>query len=392
MSSSPRSPTPALEFTAAERTPRTSSPGSNICIVRLHWYQRADSAGRRMPIVPLLIAALLGAVLLYAYLYDRGRSDLIAPGVRIAGVDVGGLRAPAARVRLRSQLRLNRATWITLRHGALRFTLTGAQARLRADVDGAVREAVRASHGGWFLSSAVRELFGGRVNQSIPLAVSYSHGAVARLLSRTRAAIDRPARDASVTMDPSAGAKLVTIPSHRGTIVDASVLRRELSDALGEPTAAHVLSIRTHALKPTLTTKMLAARYPAYIVVDRPDFKLLLYERLRLTHAYSIAVGMAGLETPAGLHHIVDKQINPSWHVPHSAWAGSLAGHVIPPGPQDPLVARWMGIDDQGDGIHGTNEPGSIGSAASHGCIRMLVPDVIQLYSLTPLGAPVYVI
>jgi lipoprotein-anchoring transpeptidase ErfK/SrfK len=51
-----------------------------------------------------------------------------------------------------------------------------------------------------------------------------------------------------------------------------------------------------------------------------------------------------------------------------------------------------MAIDDQGDGIHGTDEPGSIGSAASHGCIRMLVPDVIQLYSLAPLGAPVYVV
>jgi lipoprotein-anchoring transpeptidase ErfK/SrfK len=84
--------------------------------------------------------------------------------------------------------------------------------------------------------------------------------------------------------------------------------------------------------------------------------------------------------------------VDPAWHVPQSSWAGSLAGKVIPPGPQDPLVARWMAIDDQGDGIHGTNEPGSIGSAASHGCIRMLVPDVIQLYSLTPLGTPVYVL
>jgi lipoprotein-anchoring transpeptidase ErfK/SrfK len=51
-----------------------------------------------------------------------------------------------------------------------------------------------------------------------------------------------------------------------------------------------------------------------------------------------------------------------------------------------------MAIDDRGDGIHGTDEPGSIGSAASHGCIRMLVPDVIQLYSMTPVGTPAYVV
>jgi lipoprotein-anchoring transpeptidase ErfK/SrfK len=141
-----------------------------------------------------------------------------------------------------------------------------------------------------------------------------------------------------------------------------------------------------------VTISMLAAQYRTYIVVDRPGFKLFFYQHLRLSHTYPIAVGQAGLETPPGLHHILDKQVDPAWHVPNSAWAGSLAGQVIPPGPGDPLVARWMAIDDLGDGIHGTDEPGSIGSAASHGCIRMLVPDVIQLYSLTPIGTPAYVV
>jgi lipoprotein-anchoring transpeptidase ErfK/SrfK len=98
------------------------------------------------------------------------------------------------------------------------------------------------------------------------------------------------------------------------------------------------------------------------------------------------------LKSPGGLHHILAKEVDPAWHVPHSAWAGALAGHVIPPGPEDPLVARWMAIDELGDGIHGTNEPESIGSAASHGCIRMLVPDVIALYRRAPLGTPVFVI
>ncbi|MBV9916223.1 MAG: L,D-transpeptidase, partial [Solirubrobacterales bacterium] len=76
--------------------------------------------------------------------------------------------------------------------------------------------------------------------------------------------------------------------------------------------------------------------------------------------------------------------------VPNSAWAGSLAGQTIPPGPQDPIKARWMGIYN-GAGIHGTDELGSLGSAASHGCIRMSIPDVIDLYSQTPVGSPVYI-
>jgi lipoprotein-anchoring transpeptidase ErfK/SrfK len=77
--------------------------------------------------------------------------------------------------------------------------------------------------------------------------------------------------------------------------------------------------------------------------------------------------------------------------VPNSAWAGSLAGQVIPGGsPQNPLKARWLGIY-AGAGIHGTSDDGSIGTAASHGCIRMHIPDVIDLYDRVPVGAPVYI-
>jgi lipoprotein-anchoring transpeptidase ErfK/SrfK len=99
---------------------------------------------------------------------------------------------------------------------------------------------------------------------------------------------------------------------------------------------------------------------------------------------------MQGLETPAGLYHIQDKQVNPSWHVPNSAWAGDLAGKVIPPGPQDPIKARWMGFNG-GAGIHGTDVLGSLGSAASHGCVRMAIPDVEALYDQVDVGTPVFV-
>ena len=132
-------------------------------------------------------------------------------------------------------------------------------------------------------------------------------------------------------------------------------------------------------------------KYPDYIIINRNGFQLRYYHRLKLQKAYTIAVGQQGLETPAGLYDVQDKQVNPSWHVPNSSWAGSLAGQVIPPGPQDPLKARWMGIDG-GAGIHGTEDVGSLGSAASHGCIRMAIPDVIELYDQVEVGTPVYII
>jgi lipoprotein-anchoring transpeptidase ErfK/SrfK len=308
----------------------------------------------------------------------------------VAGIEVGGLRAPAARVRLRDELRAAQARLIAVRYRGMRFILTAGRARLTANVDGAVNAAVRASRRGWFVGRTLRGLLGERVNGQVAMPVTYSHRVVRDFVARVARKIDRPPRDASVSVGDSG--RLVTATSRHGAAVDAAALRPAIERALRTAAPMQVIRAPVRDLEPRLTTAMLAAEYPAYIVIDRPAFRLRLYQRLRLTHIYSIAVGRAGLETPAGLHRILDKQVNPAWHVPHSAWAGSLAGKVIPPGPEDPLVARWMAIDDQGDGIHGTSEPSSIGSAASHGCIRMLVPDVIELYSLTPVGTPVYVL
>jgi lipoprotein-anchoring transpeptidase ErfK/SrfK len=103
-----------------------------------------------------------------------------------------------------------------------------------------------------------------------------------------------------------------------------------------------------------------------------------------------VAVGAVGFDTPAGLYHSQNKQVDPTWNVPDSDWAGDLAGKSIPPGPDNPLKARWMGIYD-GAGIHGTEETYSLGSAASHGCLRMAIPDVIELYDQVPVGAPIYI-
>jgi lipoprotein-anchoring transpeptidase ErfK/SrfK len=104
----------------------------------------------------------------------------------------------------------------------------------------------------------------------------------------------------------------------------------------------------------------------------------------------AVAVGREGLETPEGLYEIQAKEENPVWHVPESDWAGDLAGQTIPPGPSNPIKARWMAIYD-GAGIHGTEETASLGSAASHGCVRMAIPDVEALYDQVEVGTPIFI-
>ena len=83
--------------------------------------------------------------------------------------------------------------------------------------------------------------------------------------------------------------------------------------------------------------------------------------------------------------------MNPPWTAPNRPWAGSYAGRTVPGGaPDNPLKARWLGIAG-GVGIHGTAEAWSIGSSASHGCIRMRVPEVIDLFGRVPVGSQVLI-
>jgi L,D-transpeptidase-like protein len=114
---------------------------------------------------------------------------------------------------------------------------------------------------------------------------------------------------------------------------------------------AGCLSVALRRTRPRVTGPQLIRRYPHYIVVDRDGFTLRLYRRLRLAESYPIAVGQQGLETPAGLYDVQNKQINPTWTVPNSDWTGAIAGRSIPPGPDNPLKARWLGFDGSA-GIH----------------------------------------
>ena len=141
--------------------------------------------------------------------------------------------------------------------------------------------------------------------------------------------------------------------------------------------------------EPEITKKELAKAYPTYLTIDRASFTLRLFKNLKLTKRYTIAVGASGYDTPSGLHDLQTKEVNPTWHVPDSDWAGSWRDRTSRRA-RESAVARWMGIYN-GAGIHGTDDTGSLGSAASHGCIRMAVDDVIELFDKVEVGDPVYI-
>jgi len=340
-----------------------------------------------------VIAALLVFVLLAAagavYAYDNGRSQKIAEGVSIDGIPVGGMKVSAAQAKLRSGVLEPLSQPVVATYKGRRFTLTPKAAGVGVDIDGSIQAAVDASRSGNFVSRTWREVTGGKVKRDVPQRVTYSEQAIDRLVGRVSRKLNKPARDANVG-DLEKG-EVNPTDSKNGLRVRNVTLSRALKAELLDRSGHTPVAVRTKVVKPKVTTKKLAEEYPAIILVNRGAFKLTLYKNLKPSKTYGIAVGQVGLETPAGLYHVQNKAVNPAWHVPNSAWAGSLAGQVIPGGTaENPLKARWLGIFD-GAGIHGTDAVGSIGSAASHGCIRMRIPDVVELYDEVPVGAPVYI-
>jgi lipoprotein-anchoring transpeptidase ErfK/SrfK len=334
-------------------------------------------------VAALVFFLLAGSVAVYAY--DSSNDDRVANGIRIAGVPVGGLDADQARKKLRAKLQVPLEKPIVVEHGKKRFTLSAEDAAVKADVGGMVDDAVAASRGGNILGRTLRDLTGGEEPAQIDPRVGYSKVAVAKLVARVQKGVDRPARDATVNF-PS----LNEVKEQDGVKTDRAGLERNVRAALTSPDD-RTADVPVSVTKAKVTREELANKYPKLIVVDRASFTLRFYEKLKLAKSYRIAVGQVGLETPAGLYHIQNKGVNVPWSVPNSPWAGSLAGTVIPGGvPENPLKARWMGIF-AGAGIHGTDQIGSLGSAASHGCVRMAIPDVIELYDKVPVGAPVYV-
>lgn len=338
----------------------------------------------------IAIAVVIGVMLAGAgalYAYDHHRRDVIAEGVTVAGIDVGGLKAAEARSRLhrRYEQRLRRPVVASF-HGQ-RFTLSAAAAHVKVDVDAAVDQAIERSRDGSIFTRTWRSATGGHVDANVKPRVRYSRAAVGELVGHVQRSLDQTPRDASISFTSESIAK---VPEHAGRKVDAAALTDSLRTALQRPAARHRVAVPVETVAAKVTSDTLARKYPAVITVDRGAFTLRVYQNLKLTRSYPIAVGMQGLETPAGLYHVQNKVVDPVWSVPNSAWAGSLAGQVIPPGPSNPLKARWMGLWN-GAGIHGTDETGSIGHAFSHGCVRMMIPDVIDLFQRVNVGTPVYI-
>ena len=174
-------------------------------------------------------------------------------------------------------------------------------------------------------------------------------------------------------------------PSTPGLKLNQRAARKAIVAAL----AANQRDVRVRFVH--VAPSVTAADLGSVIVIRRSSNTLTLFSGRAVVRTFGVATGQAIYPTPTGRFEIVDMQYNPWWYPPTtSEWAKGLK--PVPPGPGNPLGTRWMGLSAWGVGIHGTPDSASIGYSASHGCIRMLVPDAEWLFDHVSIGTPVFIV
>ena len=292
---------------------------------------------------------------------------VIAAGVTIGGTLVGGLTAAEARELVTSRF----VRPIRLIGGAgARITVTPLELGAVPDIAGAVQLAARVKRPGF----------------PVPLKVEVSKPKVERLVASLARRFQREPVDATLRLRDLKPIATRDVPGRR---LKPLVTTREIVLAL-KTQKRGALDLPFERIDAAVKSTTLGRA----IVIKRGSNELSFYRvgtKPKLIRTFKVATGRSEYPTPLGKFEVVNKQADPWWYPPAgSDWAKNAK--PVPPGAGNPLGTRWMGISSPYVGIHGTPNAASIGYSASHGCIRMLIPQVEWLFNQVELGTPVFIV
>ncbi len=307
-----------------------------------------------------LLALLAASVLSGVAAPSAGRFSRVPAGVAVGGLPVGGFTSEEARALVRARL----AEPVQFELNGKAWTASPEELGVSASVDEAIAAALAARGG-----------------DTIDVDAMPSRPDLLRYVTRLAPTLARRPVDARL-----AGLDAKLRPLLRPAI---SGRRLDLRKTAAVITAA-VRTAQREPVRPVFRVMPAKRTVGSVIVIRRESKWLYLYEGRRLVRRLGVATGQSRYPTPLGTFVVADKQYNPWWYPPTSDWAKGLK--PVPPGPGNPLGTRWMGLNGGLVGIHGTPDAASIGYSASHGCIRMRIPDAEWLFEHVDVGTPVVIV
>ncbi len=296
-------------------------------------------------------------------------AGVFAEGVSIDGIPVGGATAAQARATLLKERVAPRLLPFRVTLQKRSASISPQAAGYSANLNGTINQALRYGRA---------EPITGPVD--VPLIQTVDAKKLRNALVNRSRTLNVPAVSARLTY---AGAKPRVSKARLGIAVNMDVAVPAISKALISRTADQS-SLPFRRVRPAATT------IGANIVISRANRTLTLYRGARVWRTFRIAVGTSSHPTPRGKFRIISKQRNPTWIPPDSPWARGLG--PVPPGLGNPLGTRWIGINAPAIGIHGTPASGSIGTAASHGCIRMYINQSEWIFERVSIDTPVLIV
>ena len=351
--------------------------------VRLPSWKRPDglSGWQRIAVIVGLAVVLLATMSVAATARVSASSGRILAGVTVAGVDVGGMTRDeaVAAVKATTEPKLRRGVFVV--GGGKRWPVTPAGLGHGAGVEEAVDQAVAGPELAWFKDFWHR-LTNKPVAHSVNVALAEDDAKVTRFVKALAPKLAVAPTNASIKL---VDGKVVKQKAKDGRVLDVKASARALAKGLRGN--ARKVKLVTRPVDPKVTNDKLGKTIEINLSTNRLTF----YDGLKVRKVYPVATGQPSFPTPQGTWEVVYKRVNPTWTNPAPDGWGADMPRSIPPGPGNPLGTRAMSLNASGILIHGTYASYSIGSYASHGCIRMLLSDVEALYPQVPEGTPVLI-
>ncbi|MGH2682827.1 MAG: L,D-transpeptidase family protein [Actinomycetota bacterium] len=351
---------------------------------RRHAASRTRGSIRVAMVVVLALLILGGGSAYAAYRYDQAMAGRALPGVEVAGVNIAGMTRSEAIAAVQAaassqyldqevEVRARKETW----------HVTPAELGTTADVEAKVDRALGIEGSLSWPVRVFHRLLDRPLRQAHDLEYTHSKKGVKRFLASVARAVNVDPSNAEVTFEDG---KLRLRKPKTGHELSVRKARRILMEAL-DRRDSEIVKFAVRSLKPAVGVGDLGYT----IVVRLSELKLSLYEGVKLVKTYPVAAGQPAYPTPQGNWEVVGKAENPTWVNPDPEGWGADMPKVIGPGPGNPLGTHALYLDAPGIRIHGTYSSSSIGTYASHGCVRMYLDDVEELFSIVPVGTPAYV-
>jgi lipoprotein-anchoring transpeptidase ErfK/SrfK len=337
-------------------------------------------------VAALLLA--LSAASVWAIVSDYMTLGIVAKGVTVAGHELGGMNVAQARTTIEDAVSAPMMQPLTVAGDNKLWTLD-PKGFVTVDADAMVGQAYAPSLNATLVTRLVSRIADKPLPADVKPVYSIDSTAVAGWVQQTATTVDRKPRNA---VRKAVKYAIKITPAVYGATVDQTSAVSEIAKALSADSAlaasSRIASLPVIPLKPAV----LESSFKTAIIVSLSNCKVFLYKGKKLIKTYPCAPGQPAWPTPQGDFKVDSKQSNAPWFNPHSAWSASMPD-VIPGGPYNPMGDRKIGINYPGVFLHGIppSEFSSIGTHASHGCMRMFPSDVHDLFGRVSIGDPVYI-